>query len=141
MMKELTFTEKIEREDWEPLFGKWYIHIPANPVFDGVTLYHIVPTEIGFALYWRNTVNCCPYEDYQQFGEFREYAVNRKVSEFVSLLLQGMLKIVEKTDVEEVENLMAELEIARNSMIDCNKNVTGMGQEITERISSLIDHN
>ena len=52
-----------------------------------------------------------------------------------------MLKIVEKTDVEEVENLMAELEIARNSMIDCNKNVTGMGQEITERISSLIDHN
>ena len=102
-MKELKFEEEIKKEDWEPLFGKFFIHIQENPLYNGITLYHVVPTELGFALYWHNTTNSRPYEEYQQFGTFREPYVNRRVSDFISLYLHAKLETVEETDVAEVE--------------------------------------
>ena len=140
-MKELKFEEEIKKEDWEPLFGKFFIHIQENPLYNGITLYHVVPTELGFALYWHNTTNSRPYEEYQQFGTFREPYVNRRVSDFISLYLNAKLDTVEDTDVEEVETLMREIENARHSMCENSNNTANLAKEISDRISSLIDHN
>lgn len=140
-MKELKFEEEIKKEDWEPLFGKFFIHIQESPLYNGITLYHVVPTEMGFALYWHNTTNSRPYEEYQQFGTFREPYVNRMVSDFISLYLHAKLETVEETDVAEVENLMREIENARRSMCECSSSAANLADEISDRISSLIDHN
>lgn len=140
-MKELKFEEEIKREDWEPLFGKWFVHIQKSPLYNGITLYHVVPTELGFTLYWHNTTNDRPYEDYQQFGTFRESSMNRRVWEFISLYLNSKLTTVEETDVEEVETLMREIENARRSMCENSSNAAKLTNEISDKISSLIDHN
>lgn len=140
-MKELKFEEEIKKEDWEPLFGKWYAHIQESPLYNGITLYHVVPTELGFILYWRNTTNDRPYEEYQQFGTFREPYVNRRVSDFISLYLNEKLTTVEETDVVEVETLMGEIENARHSMCENSRNAAKLADEISDRISSLIGHN
>lgn len=140
-MKELKFEEEIKKEDWEPLFLKWFVHIPESPLYNGITLYHVVPTELGFILYWRNTTNSRPYEDYQQFGSFREPYVNRNVSNFISLYLNAKLTTVEETDAAEVETLMREIENARRSMCESSSNAAKLANEISDRISSLIDHN
>ena len=140
-MKELKFEEEIKREDWEPLFGKWFVHIQESPLYNGITLYHVVQTELGFALYWHNTTNDRPYEDYQQFGAFRESSMNRRVWEFISLYLNSKLTTVEETDVEEVETLMREIENARRSMCENSSNAAKLTNEISDKISSLIDHN
>ena len=132
---------EIKKEDWEPLFGKFFIHILESPLYNGITLYHVVPTELGFALYWHNTANGRPYEEYQQFGVFREPYVNKRVSEFISLYLHAKLETVEETDVAEVETLMREIENARSSMCECNSSAANLADEISDRISSLIDHN
>lgn len=140
-MKELKFEEEIKREDWEPLFGKWFVHIQKSPLYNGITLYHVVPTELGFALYWHNTTNDRPYEYYQQFGAFRESSMNRNVWEFISLYINSKLTTVEETDVEEVETLMREIENARRSMCENSSNAAKLTNEISDKISSLIDHN
>lgn len=140
-MKELKFEEEIKKEDWEPLFSKWFVHIPEGPLYNGITLYHVVPAELGFILYWHNTTNGSPYEEYQRFGSFREPYVNRMVSGFVSLYLNEKLTTVEETDVAEVETLMREIENARRQMCESTSNAIKLADEISDRVSSLINHN
>ena len=140
-MKELKFEEEIKREDWEPLFGKWFVYCPENAFYNGVTLYHVIPTEIGLILYWSNTTNNASYEEYQSFGTFTEFRVSKRVSEFISLYVRGNLTTVEETDVDDVKNLMQEIENARRTSIENNTKAVNAANEISERILSLIDHN
>lgn len=144
-MKELKFEEKIKREDWEPLFGKWFVYCPESVFYNGVTLYHVIPTELGLILYWRNTTNNASYEEYQSFGTFTEFKVNKRVSEFISLYVRGKLTTVEETEVDNVKNLMQEIENARRASIENNTKTVNAAinaaNEISERILSMVDHN
>ena len=136
-MKKLEFTETFKREDWEPLYGKWFIEPLVEPFFQ-IVLYKVIPTECGFVVY-RLVGNGCQNEGHASYEkEYSSTNVPFTIYKFVDDFISERLKPIDESRVEDVKNIMNELndaiEVQRKSGEQYNDSL----KNIKERILSLL---
>ena len=136
-MKKLNFTETFKREDWEPLYGKWFFASLDGP-YDGCEIYKITKTECGFAVY-RLLSNGCQSEGIISYDkEYTATNVPFTVYQFVDNSVSGKLKPLDESRVGDMKRLMSEFNETRESRRDSEEKFNNSIEGIKERILSLL---
>ena len=136
-MKPLKFTETFEREDWEPLYGKWFIY-PLGEPFYQIALYKVIPTECGFVVY-RLTSNGCQNEGHVSYEkEYSSTDVPYTVCQFVYDFISERMKPIGESRVEDAKNIMNEFKEAIEVQRQSDERYNDFLKKIKEKISSLL---
>lgn len=135
-MKELKFTETFNREDWEPLYGKWFIEPLEEPFFQ-IVLYKVIPTECGFVVY--RLADGCQNEGHISYEkEYSSTDVPYIVCRFVCDFISDRLKPIDESRVEDAKNIMNELNDAVKAQLKSSEQYNDSLKNIKEKISSLL---
>ena len=136
-MKPLNFTEKFKKEDWEPLYGKWFIYPLEEPFFQ-IVLYKVIPTECGFVVY-RLASNGCQNEGHASYEkEYCSTNVPFTVYKFVDDFISERLKPIDESRVGDVKNIMNELNDAVEAQRKSGEQYNDSLKNVKERILSLV---
>lgn len=136
-MKPLNFTETFKREDWEPLYGKWFIDPLWEPFFQ-IVLYKVIPTECGFVVYSLIS-NGCQNEGHVSYEkEYISTGVPFIVCRFVEDFISERLKPIDESRVEDVKNIMNELNDAIEAQRKSGEQYNDSLKNVKERILSLL---
>ena len=136
-MKPLNFTETFKREDWEPLYGKWFIDPLREPLLD-LALYKVIPTECGFVIY-RLASNGCQNEGHVSYEkEYNSTNVPFIVCRFVDNFISECLKPIDESRVEDAKNVMNELNDAIEAQRKSGEQYNDSLKNVKERILSLV---
>lgn len=135
-MKKLTFTEKFKKEDWEPLYGKWFIEPLEEPFFQ-IVLYKVIPTECGFVVY--RLADGCQNEAHASYEkEYSSTDVPFTVYRFVVDFISERLKPIDESRVEDAKNIMNELNDTIKAHLKSGEWYNDSLKNIKERILSLV---
>lgn len=136
-MKPLNFTETFKREDWEPLYGKWFIDPSVKPFYQ-IVLYKVIPTECGFVVYELMN-NGCQNEEYASYEkEYSSTNVPYIIFHFVNDFISERLKPIDESRVEDVKNIMNELNDTIEAQCKSGEQYNDSIENIKEKISSLL---
>lgn len=140
-MEKIKFTEKFKKEDWEPLYGKWFYRIIGQVfgyTFDYWEIYKVTKTERGFAVY-KFASNGTESESFATYyDEYKCSEIPNDVSLFVDLYVSGQLIPLDESKVGDVKNLMAEIETANKSYEAAQVTLSDARKNISERFLSLV---
>lgn len=136
-MKPLNFTETFKREDWEPLYGKWFIDPLREPLLH-LALYKVIPTECGFVVYTLAS-NGGQNEGHVSYEkEYNSTNVPFIVCRFVDDFISERLKPIDESRVEDAKNIMNELHDAFEAQRKSGEQYNDSLKSIKEKISSLL---
>lgn len=134
-MERLTFTEKFKKEDWEPLYGKWFIE-PLEEPFSQIVLYKVIPTECGFVVY--RLADGCQNEGHASYEkEYNSTSVPYIICRFIDDFISERLKPIDESRVEDAKNIMNEFKDTIKAQIKSGEQYNDSLKNIKERILSL----
>jgi hypothetical protein len=139
-MEKIKFTEKFKKEDWEPLYGKWFYETieKVGCTFDYWTIYKVTKTELGFTVY-RLISNGVESESFATYNDaYRVSEMPCDVRLFVDSFASGQLRPLDESKVGDVKNLIAEVKAADKSYEDAQVTLRDSRKNIFERFLSLV---